>query len=620
MGVVYKAEDRLFKNRLVAVKEMSQSGLSPQELREAIEAFEREAYLLVDLRHPSLPKIHDHFDEAGRWYLVMDFIEGESLEKYLEKAPGSRLPLNVTLKIGMKLCDVLHYLHSHQPPIIFRDLKPTNVMCTPSGEMYLIDFGIARLFKPGQARDTVSYGSVGYAPPEQFGKLTTPQSDIYSLGALLHQMLSGRDPGTSTPNPFTFPPLSRVPAKLERLVGQMVQMNAANRPASMAAVKQELQQIAAQLAGKRPLPPTQSAPKAAVVSKQRMLSPSQTPARSTKRVSRRVVIIGLATLGLAVAGGGMELWIFTPHPLYTYDGHSERVYAVVWSPDGTRIVSGSSDETVQVWDADTGNLVCTYRGHFNSVDAVSWSPSGICIASGGADGTVQVWDATDGSHVYSYRGHSERVNAVSWSPDSKRLASASNDKTVQIWDATDGSHVYSYRGHSERVNAVVWSPDGTRIVSGSDDGTAQVWDAADGGHVFSYRGHSSYDVRALAWSPNGTRIASGGGDGTVQIWDATDGSPVYTYRGHAQYVGINTVAWSPNSTRIASGSNDGTAQVWDAADGGHAYIYHGHSDYYLGHFITNAAVNSVIWSPKGTRIASGSDDNTVQVWQDEDYT
>jgi len=85
-------------------------------------------------------------------------------------------------------------------------------------------------------------------------------------------------------------------------------------------------------------------------------------------------------------------------------------------------------------------------------------------------------------------------------------------------------------------------------------------------------------------------------------------------------VGINKVAWSPNSTRIASGSNDGTAQVWDAADGGHAYIYHGHSDYYLGHFITNAAVNSVIWSPKGTRIASGSDDNTVQVWQDEDYT
>ncbi len=256
MGVVYKAEDLLFKNRLVAVKEMSQNGLSP----EAIQAFEQEAYLLADLFHPNLPKIHDHFDEAGRWYLVMDFIEGESLEKSLERAPGGRLPLRETLKIGMKLCDVLHYLHSHQPPIIFRDLKPSNVMRTPTGKIYLIDFGIARLFKPGQTRDTLSFGSVGYAAPEQFGKLTTPQSDIYSLGALLHQMLSGNSPNTNTPDPFTFPPLSRVPSQLERLVGQMVQMKAANRPASMTAVKQELQQIAAQLAGKSPLPPRQFAP------------------------------------------------------------------------------------------------------------------------------------------------------------------------------------------------------------------------------------------------------------------------------------------------------------------------------------------------------------------------
>jgi WD40 repeat protein/tRNA A-37 threonylcarbamoyl transferase component Bud32 len=620
MGVVYKAEDRLFKNRLVAVKEMSQSGLSPQELREAIEAFEREAYLLVDLRHPSLPKIYDHFDEAGRWYLVMDFIEGENLEKYLEKAPGGRFPVNVTLKIGIKLCNALDYLHSHQPPIIFRDLKPANIICTPSGELFLIDFGIARLFKPGQARDTVSYGSVGYSAPEQFGKLTTPQSDIYSLGALLHHMLSGRDPATSTPNPFIFPPLSRVPAKLDRLVGQMVQMNAANRPASMAAVKQELQQIAAQLAGKRPPPPTPSASKAAAVSKQSMLSPSQTPVRSTKKVSRRVVIIGLATLGLAVAGGGLELWIFAPHPLYTYNGHSDRVNTVAWSPDGTYIASGSTDETVQVWDADTGNCVLIYRGHWNSVNVVAWSPNSIRIASGDGTGTVQVWDADSGSSVYIYRGHSDRVNALAWSPDGKRLASASNDTTVQVWDATNGSHIYTYRGHSNSpygVNALAWSPDGTRIVSGSNDGTAQVWNAADGGYVFSYQGHARYAVHALAWSPDGTRIASGGGDGTVQVWDADSGSHVYIYRGHTQYVGVNTVAWSPDGTRIVSGSNDGTAQVWDAADGGHAYIYQGHSAYYLGHFMTHAAVNGVTWSPNGTRIASGSSDKTVQVWQAE---
>ena len=449
MGVVYKAEDRLFQNRPVAVKEMNQHGLSPRELIEAIESFEREAYLLVDLSHPSLPKIHDHFEEGGRWYLVMDFIEGENLEKYLEKAPGGRLPLKETLKIGMKLSHVLHYLHSHRPPIIFRDLKPTNVMRTPTGEIYLIDFGIARLFKAGQAQDTVSYGSVGYAAPEQFGKLTTPQSDIYSLGALLHQLLSGYDPGTNTPNPFTFPPLSRVPAKLEGLVGQMVEMNATNRPGSMAAVYQELQGIEAQLVRKTPLPPTRSTPTAAAVSKQRMLSPSQIPARSqpSKKISRRAVIIGMAALGLAVAGGGMELWVFAPHPLYTYGGHSESVNAVTWSPDGYRIASGSADGTVQVWGATDGNHVYTYRGHTARVNALGWSPDGTRIASGSDDGTAQAWDAEDGGHVFSYRGHfGYAVRALAWSPTSARIASGGADGTVQVWNVADGNNVYTYRG------------------------------------------------------------------------------------------------------------------------------------------------------------------------------
>jgi serine/threonine protein kinase len=261
MGVVYKAEDHLCKNRLVAVKEMNPYGLAP----EAVEAFEQEAYLLAHLSHPHLPSMHDYFYEAGYGYLVMDFIEGESLEQYPQRVPGGRLPLKETLKIGMKLCDVLQYLHSHQPPILFRDLKPANIMRTPAGEIFLIDFGIAGFFDPRRERDTMAYGSIGYAAPEQYGQLTTPQSDIYSLGAVLHQMLSGCDPATNMPDFFTFPPLANVPTELKRLVEQMVQMDAANRPASMTAVKQALQRIALMqelqlfarlFAGKSPVPAT----------------------------------------------------------------------------------------------------------------------------------------------------------------------------------------------------------------------------------------------------------------------------------------------------------------------------------------------------------------------------
>jgi serine/threonine protein kinase len=247
-GAVYKAEDIQLGNRLLAVKEMGQSSLSQQEIMEAAENFKREAHILAALKHPNLPSIYDHFSEVGRWYLVMDFIEGETLEEHLTKEPEGHLSVEETLQIGIQLCIVLSYLHSRQPPIIFRDLKPANIMVTPEGHLYLIDFGIARHFKPGQTRDTIAFGSAGYAAPEQYGKAqTTARSDIYSLGATLHQLLTGIDP-SHTPFQFTSLQLQSqpIPPGLEPLILQMLDMNESKRPASMIAVKQELQSISTQ--------------------------------------------------------------------------------------------------------------------------------------------------------------------------------------------------------------------------------------------------------------------------------------------------------------------------------------------------------------------------------------
>lgn len=243
MGAVYLAQDVELGNRLVAVKEMSQSNMSAQDVQFAVETFKREAYLLAGLQHPNLPSIHDHFEQAGHWYLVMSFIQGESLEKYLAHVPDGRLPLTEVLQIARELCDVLDYLHSQQPPIIFRDLKPSNIMRTPNGHIYLIDFGIARFFKPGQAKDTATYGSMGYSPPEQYGRTqTTERSDIYSLGVTLYELLSGYEPSSS---PFRLPPLqSLVPGLPERLVSlitRMLDLDEKARPASIKAVRQVLQ-------------------------------------------------------------------------------------------------------------------------------------------------------------------------------------------------------------------------------------------------------------------------------------------------------------------------------------------------------------------------------------------
>src|SRR5260370_37115201 len=150
MATISKAANTRFNNRPVAIKEMCSTGLSPASLQEAVTAFEREAHLLADLLHPNLPRIYEHFTENDRSYLVMDFIEGQTVEEYLEQKGGGPLPVDQVITWAEQLCDVLNYLHTRQPPIIFRDLKPANTMISDSGHVDLIDFVIARFFNPGK--------------------------------------------------------------------------------------------------------------------------------------------------------------------------------------------------------------------------------------------------------------------------------------------------------------------------------------------------------------------------------------------------------------------------------------------------------------------------------------
>src|SRR5438552_1880759 len=246
-GAVYKAVDTKFDNRTVAIKEIRLQGLKPNEIIDATDTFNREVNILSDLRHPNLPRIYNHFTSPEHWYLVMDFIDGQTLETYLD-VRGGRLPLGEAFTLGTQICTVLEYLHTRQPAIIFRDLKPTNIMITSSKQIYLIDFGAARFFKAGRTKDTIAFGSPGYAAPEQYGKAqTTPRSDLYSLGATLHEALSGKDPAE---DPFHFAPIQVsgqiIPPDLEALILRMVDMDMSKRPTSAAAVKAELWRISMQ--------------------------------------------------------------------------------------------------------------------------------------------------------------------------------------------------------------------------------------------------------------------------------------------------------------------------------------------------------------------------------------
>ncbi len=201
MGAVYRARDLRFAavEKIVAVKEMTNTAPDPRLRRISIQNFEREANILASVSHPAIPKIFDYFSEGNRSYLVMEFIEGQNLETILDERKQPFSP-EEAVEWGLQLCDVLATLHSHQPPVIFRDMKPGNLILRPDGRLMLIDFGIAKVFEHGQRGTMI--GTEGYSPPEQYRGIAEPRGDIYALGATLHHLLTGRDPRLEPP--FTF--------------------------------------------------------------------------------------------------------------------------------------------------------------------------------------------------------------------------------------------------------------------------------------------------------------------------------------------------------------------------------------------------------------------------------
>ncbi|KAJ6571391.1 WD40-repeat-containing domain protein [Mycena capillaripes] len=308
---------------------------------------------------------------------------------------------------------------------------------------------------------------------------------------------------------------------------------------------------------------------------------------------------------LAVKKGLVTKW---PAIISVLEGHTNAVNSIACSPDGRHILSGSSDNTLRIWDAESGEeLGQPLEGHTGWVNSVAFSADGKYCVSGSNDGTIRIWDVDSKEQVgQPLEGHTACVNSVSFSYGGKRLVSGSDDKTIRIWDTESGKQLgQPLKGHTDWVRSVAFSKNGENIVSGSDDGTIRIWDAQSGKETRQpLKGHTGY-VLSVAFSPDGKHIVSGTTGESVCIWDAESGEILgESLAGHTGYV--LSAVFSPDGKHLAVASGKKIICVWDALQSGEerCQSLEGHTSW----------VNSVAFLPNGNHLVSGSDDGTIRIW------
>ncbi len=599
-GAVYLASD-LQEHSQVAIKEISLSNLTSKQIVDATDSFKREVELLSTLNHRSIPQMHEQLTDPTHWYLVMDFVAGITLEQELAKSVANCLPLELTLSIGIQLCHVLEYLHGRRPAVIFRDLKPTNVMLTPALDLYLIDFGAARQYKPGKSRDTIAFGSPGYAAPEQYGRSQTdPRTDIYSLGVLLHQMLTGQDPSL---DPFNFQSLrvydQSLPVELDDLLKKMLEMEMERRSANIKEIHDVLQAILFSCTKTETLRQSQRTEKTNAHSKvqsAKKVSPTFPSSASPVQKGSIFSTIGVTVFRYNFHGSRVKALAWSPDgnsivscdEMRTFDIervlspsqsrvlvlHSGRTNDLAWSPDGLTLASASEEHVVRLWRPgkrmswwgivaiQLGFRSTLCEGHTGAVTTLTWSPNGKSIAAGDRKGTVYIWDAHTRKQEVCYKRHSDEITDLAWSPDGKSIASASLDHSLRIWSTIDAeTSIWHWRrdGHAS-VLSLAWSPDGQRLVCGCSSGQVYMWNVWLKRQEYALNRLHKGAVTCVSWSPDGQRIASAGHDTTVQLWKALDGNNIFTYRDHNERV--STIAWSPDGQYLASAGKEAQLRVW----------------------------------------------------------